>query len=217
MSFIPITEYSSLIFDCDGVILNSNRVKTEAFYQACLPYGKAAAAAMVEYHIANGGISRYKKFAYFLEFIVPAGQRGPALNKLLESYAKQVYSGLLNCEVASGLGELRTQTPNARWFIISGGDQVELRDVFSHRALATLFDGGIFGSPDTKENILSREIECKNILFPAIFLGDSKYDYKAARSANIDFVFLTEWTDVKDHHQWCKYNEIKKICCVSDL
>ncbi|NLC22432.1 MAG: HAD family hydrolase, partial [Halomonadaceae bacterium] len=30
--------YLTLVFDCDGVVLDSNRVKTEAFYQATLPY-----------------------------------------------------------------------------------------------------------------------------------------------------------------------------------
>ena len=42
MNFL-ITDYASLVFDCDGVVLNSNKVKTEAFYQAVLPYGEAAA------------------------------------------------------------------------------------------------------------------------------------------------------------------------------
>ncbi|MFH7588150.1 HAD family hydrolase, partial [Oceanimonas smirnovii] len=62
----PVTDYVTLVFDCDGVVLNSNKVKTEAFYKAALPYGEAAAQAMVDYHVAHGGVSRYKKFAYFL-------------------------------------------------------------------------------------------------------------------------------------------------------
>lgn len=62
-----LIEYKTLVFDCDRVILNSNKVKTEAFYQSALAYGEQAAQALVEYHIANGGISRYKKFAYFLD------------------------------------------------------------------------------------------------------------------------------------------------------
>ena len=28
---IEISKYKSLIFDCDGVILNSNKIKTDAF------------------------------------------------------------------------------------------------------------------------------------------------------------------------------------------
>ena len=75
----PVTDYSTLVFDCDGVVLDSNKVKTEAFYQATLPYGKSAAQAMVDYHVANGGVSRYKKFTYFLQQIVSsyAERRAP--------------------------------------------------------------------------------------------------------------------------------------------
>src|SRR5690606_28142226 len=84
---------ATLVFDCDGVVLDSNRVKTEAFYQVALPYGEAAAQAFVAYHTANGGISRYKKFAHFLHEIVPQlaeHSSGPTLDEMLADYAAQV-------------------------------------------------------------------------------------------------------------------------------
>tara|TARA_Y100001933_G_C18894941_1_gene519964 strand:- start:17 stop:607 length:591 start_codon:yes stop_codon:yes gene_type:complete len=149
--------YLTLVFDCDGVVLDSNKVKTTAFYQATLPYGEAAAQAMVDYHVANGGVSRYKKFAYFLEQIAPthAEHQGPDLEDLLQAYAGYVREGLLSCEMAPGLESLRQQIPDARWLIVSGGDQSELRDVFAQRGISEWFDGGIFGSPDTKDEILA--------------------------------------------------------------
>jgi phosphoglycolate phosphatase-like HAD superfamily hydrolase len=201
MSF-DISVYKTFVFDCDGVVLNSNKVKTEAFYQASLLYGKQAAQAMVDYHVANGGVSRYKKFAHFLENIVPR-QEGPDLDSLLASYASHVKDGLLSCEVAPGLQTLRESTPEARWLIVSGGDQAELRDVFAHRGLTQLFDGGIFGSPDTKDEILQRELASSNVQYPALFLGDSKYDYQAAHRAKIDFVFISTWTEVANWKNWC--------------
>ena len=204
---LPITDYITLVFDCDGVVLNSNQVKTDAFYQTSLLYGKQAAQAMVDYHVANGGVSRYKKFAHFLEKIVPC-QEGPDLNSLLASYASYVKSGLLRCEVAPGLQALRESTPEARWLIVSGGDQAELRDVFAHRGLTQLFDGGIFGSPDTKDEILQREFASSNVQHPALFLGDSKYDYQAATLVNIDFLFVSGWSEVDDWENWISRESI---------
>lgn len=61
-----LNQYKSLIFDCDGVILHSNKIKTEAFYKVALRFGKVAADKMVDYHVRNGGISRYKKFEWLL-------------------------------------------------------------------------------------------------------------------------------------------------------
>lgn len=198
----PLSSYKTLIFDCDGVVLNSNRVKTDAFYAAALPYGEAAAKALVDYHVSNGGISRYKKFAYFVECIVP-GKPGPNIDELLNRYATQVRDGLISCDVSAGLQKLRKATPHARWMIVSGGDQAELRDVFGARELDQLFDGGIFGSPDTKDEILSSELACENIVAPALFLGDSKYDYQAANAAGLDFIFLSKWSEVENWEEWC--------------
>ncbi len=195
-------KYETIVFDCDGVVLHSNKIKTQAFYQTTLPYGETAAQAMVDYHIANGGISRYKKFAYFLEILAPAGQIGPQLEELLVNYAVHVHEGLLNCEVAEGLLRLREQTANSRWLIVSGGDQAELRDIFSLRGMAELFDGGIFGSPESKDEILARELSSGNIQQPALFLGDSKYDYQAATQVGLDFVFLRKWSEVFDAESW---------------
>lgn len=198
----PLDSYQTLVFDCDGVVLNSNRVKTDAFYEAALPYGEAAAKALVDYHVSNGGVSRYKKFAYFIEHLVP-GKSGPGLDELLSRYAVQVREGLMGCEVAPGLQALKESTPQARWLIVSGGDQAELREVFAERKLDELFDGGIFGSPDTKDEILARELNRGNISRSALFLGDSKYDYQAANAAGLDFVFLSQWSEVSDWQTWC--------------
>ena len=70
---------------------------------------------------------------------------------------------------------------------------------------------GIFGSPDSKNEILSREINNKNIIFPAIFIGDSKYDYLASKEFNIDFLFLTEWTEFEGWRDYCKLEAIEFI------
>jgi len=207
---LPITDYITLVFDCDGVVLNSNQVKTDAFYQTSLLYGKQAAQAMVDYHVANGGVSRYEKFAHFLENIVPR-QEGPDLDSLLASYASYVKDGLLSCEVAPGLQALRESTPEARWLIVSGGDQAELRDVFAHRGLTQLFDGGIFGSPDTKDEILQRELASSNVQYPALFLGDSKYDYQAATLVNIDFLFVSGWSEVDDWENWISRESVSTV------
>ena len=62
-----VDEYLTLVFGCDGVVLDSNKIKTEAFHQTTLPYGESATKSMMEYHITKGGVSRYKKFAHCIE------------------------------------------------------------------------------------------------------------------------------------------------------
>lgn len=216
--------YATLVFDCDGVVLDSNRIKTEAFRTAALPWGAAAAGALVAHHVANGGISRYVKFAHFLDTILPEhapgavpGRDGPGLDDLLAAYAQAVHAGLMSCAVAAGLEALRAATPQARWLIVSGGDQAELREIFAARGLAGLFDGGIFGSPDTKDTILARERAAGTIARPALFLGDSRLDLEAATRAGLDFVFVSGWTEVSDWPALVARAGVGQITSLADL
>lgn len=205
--------FQTFIFDCDGVVLNSNKVKTQAFYNAALPYGTEAAQELARYHVANGGISRYKKFQYFLDEIVDKRENGPDLDQLLNSYATEVKNALLACDVADKLEEIKNKYPKTKWIIVSGGDQAELRELFKIRQLDHLFDAGIFGSPDTKDHILASQQAIGNIELPAIFFGDSRYDEEAAKNAKMAFVFVSGWSE-SDHGFPLADDKINKL---SDL
>jgi len=213
---MDINEFATLIFDCDGVILDSNKIKTNAFYNTALPYGEDAAEALVNFHERNGGISRYVKFEYFLEKILGLKVEPKKINKLLNSFVSEIKEELILCQISPGLEELRKNS-DSNWLIVSGGDQKELRYIFSERNLTKNFNCGIFGSPETKEVILSREIHNGNIKFPALFIGDSKYDHRAAKATNIDFIFAYEWTEVKDWREYCDENNIEVIRNLAQL
>lgn len=213
-----ISSYETLIFDCDGVILNSNSIKTEAFRIAAVPWGAAAADALVSHHVANGGISRHRKFAFFFDSILPQhaptavpGVDGPGLDELLANYAQAVSVGLMTCAVAEGLEGLRAQTPDSTWCIVSGGDQAELCQIFAARGLDHLFEGGIFGSPDNKDVILAREMGNGTIRTPALFFGDSRYDYEAAKRAGLDFIFVSGWSELLNWEEFTKKHSIISI------
>jgi len=214
---INISTYASIIFDCDGVILDSNQIKTNAFYKATLPWGYKAAKAFVEYHKSNGGVSRYVKFKYFLDEIAPEYSNktnASSFETMIRVYENEVQEGLLNCNIAIGLFELRKMTSNAKWFCVSGSDQQELRDIFSARGLLDLFDGGVFGSPDSKDSILTREISKGRIKKTGLFIGDSLLDYEASLRAELDFVFVYGWTEMP---KWKEFVVSKRICHIEQL
>ena len=215
-------KYKSIIFDCDGVILNSNQVKTNAFRQVFEKYNINAVNEFIKYHRSNGGVSRYIKIEKFLKNILPKYYENRNFNKdelnmLLQSYSNQCKESLLKCEVTKDLSILRKITGNIPWLIISGGDQFELREIFYKKGLNIFFNGGIFGSPEKKTEIIKREIANGIIQFPALMLGDSKLDHIAAKSNNIDFLFVYKWTDFKSYNDYCIHNSIKAIESVSDI
>ena len=212
----PIETYGVIAFDCDGVLLNSNEVKTRAFYETVLPFGKDVAEKFIAYHTQNGGISRYKKFAYFLEKLAPNHKKA-SLDELLLTYAEKVVDGLLSCEIAEGLDKLAEKTTSSKWLVASGGDQNELRTVFKTRGLSHFFDLGVHGSPSTKEEIFQKHIVNSYPSSSVIFLGDSKYDFEASQKFNFDFLFISGWSEVSDKNAWCQTNDIVAVDSLMDL
>ena len=215
----PLAEYKTLVFDCDGVVLNSNHLKIRAYYDVAIKFGanEVQAQALVAHHVELGGISRYPKFEYFLREIMQQAVTEPAMQTLLDSFTTQVKRLLTDCEIAPDLMRVREASSNAKWMIISGGDQAELRDIFKQRGIAKLFDAGIFGSPDNKDAILAREIDAGNIVKPALFVGDSRYDHQASTNADLDFVFLSAWTDVEGWQEYCTSHQITVFNHLGDL
>lgn len=205
-----IQEYKSIVFDCDGVVLDSNVVKTEAYFRTAKNLGAtdSEAQALVDYHVRLGGISRYHKFDYYLREILHQATTEANVQVLLDEFARELEVGLMECDIAEGLTALRNATKQANWMILSGGDQQEIRTLFANRNLAHFFDGGLFGSPDNKDTVLAREKLNGNLQFPALFIGDSKYDHEAATRAGLDFVFLSDWTEVSDWKAFCQINPI---------
>lgn len=217
MSIESLLRYENILFDCDGVILNSNSIKSDAFYASVLKYGDECAELLKKYHLQHGGVSRYEKFRYFFEEILKIAPIEEHMEEALHLYSTLVSDGLLTCEIASGLSQLRTLLADSNWLVVSGGDQAELRLIFQARDISHYFEGGIFGSPDPKEKIINREIQRKNISSNSLFLGDSKYDFEVAKVSGFDFIFVSQWSEVQDWGLWAAENEINSISGLSGL
>jgi phosphoglycolate phosphatase-like HAD superfamily hydrolase len=200
--------YNYFIFDCDGVILNSNKIKSLAFYDTVKEFGAEFATKLYEYHLSNGGISRYEKFKYFKEKIYPNGENVD-ISKLLANFSEIIRNQLINSEVVDGLEELRKNLSSSEWSIVSGGDQIELREVFKQINISNFFDGGIFGSPDTKYDIIQKGIDSGKYYGNVLYFGDSKLDFEVAQFFGFDFVFIYQWTEVVDWEKYCVINKIK--------
>jgi len=213
-----INNFKTIIFDCDGVILNSNRVKREAYFKVALShYGEKHATSLVQYLSQNTGNPREHFFNYFLKNIVPNNTFKIDVNQLISEVTLEIYQGLMECEISQGIYDLRKNTPDLKWLVVSGGVEKELRDVFYKRSLFDLFDGGIYGGPKTKDEILLSLIQENNLEFPVLYLGDSKYDFEAANRANIDFIFVSEWSDFKEWQKFCKKNNILTVKSLAAL
>ena len=143
---------------------------------------------------------------------------------MLNEFKRVVFNELLLCTVSPFLGDLRQITLHTDWLICSGGDQIELRSIFSQRKISNYFNAGIFGSPSTKAEILSSLLQT-SAFEPSttLFIGDSKLDHQVSSSFNIDFLFLSGWTDMRDWQKYCHDHSLlilatyHSYCCLLSL
>jgi len=192
--------YSSWVFDCDGVLLDSNEIKTRAFAEVARPYGQEAAESLVAHHILHGGVSRFEKFRHFWTQILKRDENENAVAELCGRFGDITSRELLACDETPGLHEALAAIPSGtRKIVVSGSPQEELRTIFGRRGLTRHFDG-VYGSPDTKIEILNRESANGALSLPGVYVGDARLDYEAARAVGLDFVFMvrySEWDDAQ--------------------
>ena len=212
-----INKNNLILFDCDGVVLNSNQIKSEAFFNVAAEYNTSSAFDLVEYNKKNGGLSRYKKFQYYLEKILPKyANLKLDSNKLAIKFGEQVKKALLKCEISPYLFELKNKYPDTNWAIISGGDQSELRYIFNERKLSYLFNMGIWGSPSSKFEIVENNFR-SCLKSKILYLGDSKLDHEVAKYYNFDFIFVSDWTEFTGWKSYIKEHSIKTIKNLDNL
>ena len=221
---IDLSAFKTIVFDCDGVVLNSNQTKIDAYFAVAKKMGgtDAQAQAFVDHHVAKGSFPRNGKTEYYLTEIVKQPVTEATMQQYMQAFEDVLDVTLMECEIATGLEALKAATPQAKWMLLSGGDQAELRRIFPRRKLGNisleqLFDAGIFGGPDKKDEVLAREKSNGNLQLPALFIGDSKYDYQAASRAGLQFVFLSDWTEVSDWRAYCTENKITALRNISQL
>ena len=184
------TNWQSIIFDFDGVIVESGDIKTNAFADLYQSYGDPIVKEVVRYHKLNGGLSRYKKFRYFQQYLLkksPLTQNEE--DKLDETFSRLVVEAVINSDSVPGADEfIKIEASRIPLFIASGTPETELNTIVTRRGLGPYFTG-VRGSPKLKETLIA-EILSAHDLTPerVLMIGDALIDYQSAQVNNLAFL-----------------------------
>lgn len=178
-----------LVFDCDGVLLDSVPVKTAAFARMAEPWGKEAVDRFVMYHKTHGGVSRYNKFAWFFKNYL-----GRDITRLESSlwgsrFEEYALEEVKRCAMIPGAREtLEEWHGKLPMYVCSGAPEIELVTILEERDLIGFFKG-VCGSPPAKEVLLQGILREQTSLMPqeVLMIGDSVTDEMAARHAGTLF------------------------------
>ncbi|MBQ3060410.1 MAG: HAD family hydrolase [Desulfovibrio sp.] len=177
-----------LVFDCDGVILDSVPVKTRAFARLAEPFGEEARDRMVMYHTVHGGVSRYKKFAWFFEEVLGRAITAEESADWGRRFAAYALDEVRRCPLIPGAMDVLE-----RWhgrlplYVCSGAPQEELDLVLHERGLHAFFSA-VYGSPPSKARLLARVLsEARVLPEETLMIGDAVTDRNAAEEVGTLF------------------------------
>ncbi|MCG9723417.1 HAD hydrolase-like protein [Shewanella sp. Isolate7] len=211
-----LSEYEVYIFDCDGVILNSNQLKIEAMKNALEAHfsSQVLINECVNYFRQNFGKSRFHHVSHFLDNIFEIDERDKdELEQfVLNDFSKQCRTLYLSAELTPNFIEFLEQCEGKR-YVASGSEQNELRDVFKKRCLDIHFDG-VFGSPRPKAQLI-QDILQRGHTTNAVMFGDAESDLLSAKQNNIDFVFYSPFSNVKE--KMIKLCDLEQYMVIDDF
>jgi len=178
----------AIIFDFDGVLVESAQIKTEAF-KIIFSKWKDKVDEIVTYHRLNMGVSRYVKFRYIYENILKEPFSETTGKKLGEKFSELVVEKIRLVPFVDGVLEFMEENHKEYMlFIASGTPQEELEDIVKFKGIEKYFIG-VFGTPASKTEII-KNIIISYSLNPReiIFIGDANSDKIAAEAAGVHFV-----------------------------
>ncbi|MCA6073425.1 HAD family hydrolase [Fulvivirga sedimenti] len=183
---MPLTDYDVLLWDFDGVILDSMHIRDLGFEKVLSEYPPEQLNELLNYHRRNGGLSRYVKFRYFFEEIRNEAVSEDQIKYLAGSFSDVMRKMLINPDnlIHDSVSFIRKYSSSVEMHVVSGSDQEELRYLCKELGLSEFFSS-INGSPTPKTELVSALVERRSERFALI--GDSMNDFDAAKSNGVDF------------------------------
>lgn len=182
--------WQAVFFDFDGVIANSTEVKTRAFAVLFAPYGPTVQAAVVRYHLDNGGMPRHQKIRHCFETLVGRPLDEVALQRMGQAFSNLVLDEVVAAPyVAGALATLQhLQQAGVPAFVVSGTPEDEMRLIVERKGLQPFFVE-VLGSPRAKTEIIENVLGRYGYLPErCLFIGDALADYRAARNTGLRFL-----------------------------
>jgi len=178
----------AIVFDLDGVILESVEIKTRAFRTLFKAYPEHL-ERIVHLHRENGGVSRYEKFEVIYRDYLKRSLTDAEKARLGCEFSALVGEEMATCPYVPGALEfLAEQSERVPLFVVSGTPEAELGAILKKRDLQRYLRA-YFGSPRYKDALLREIMKLEKIgASEVVFVGDSITDFAASSSVGVHFI-----------------------------
>ena len=190
-----INSRSALIFDFDGVLVDSVHVKTEAFSEIYKRYGENVHRNVIKHHLENSGMSRFEKFSFYHKNFLNLDLDESDLKLLTDSFSKLVKKKVINSPEIKGANHFLEKfcVESKLSFVNSATPQKEIEEIIKERKMDKFFTS-IYGSPKSKLENLERLFAKYNIVpEETIFFGDAMADFEASQACGCYFIGIGQY------------------------
>lgn len=177
-----------LILDFDGVVIESNAVKTQAFEKVFARFPEHA-EAMMAFHHEHVSVSRFAKFDH-LAALMGRADDAALKEDVAADFSLRVLEGMMEVPLVPG-AETFLQMAKARFpvYLASVTPEPELKLILAKRGLAHWFRG-VYGCPPWTKPEAVRDVLLRENVKPgnALLIGDSAGDQRAALETGVKFL-----------------------------
>jgi len=200
-----VGKIDTIIFDFDGVIIDSMSIKESGFRHIFSAYDEIAVEKLVQFHHQQGGLNRREKIRYFFDVILANSAISESVNveHLLNSFSeyimlKQRNMKYFNLDLISWI---KARPKDLKLFIVSGADEEEVIELTRFSGIYDSFKE-ILGAPTAKDANIQKLLNKYN-LNPdrTIMIGDSINDFTGSFVNNIWFMGYNN----RDLKKSCRY------------
>lgn len=180
---------AAILFDFDGVIVDSARLKTQAYAKIYADEDPAKVAQAMRHQQLNGGITRRATLAHFERSFFGRSGDADSVERLATRYAQLVYDPVVACPFIAGAQTLLNRAMGrVDMYLISGTPQEELVEIVRARGLGRFFKS-LHGAPTGKSEAFKRILD-KGRYKPeqTLAVGDSMTECDAATGLGIPFL-----------------------------
>jgi phosphoglycolate phosphatase-like HAD superfamily hydrolase len=191
-----MTRPEAIIFDFDGVILDSADIKLRAYMAVYANEDPTKLKKLLEHARLHGGVTRRTKFQYYERELFGRSRDADAIDALCKRYSEIVFDAVLKCPFVEGAEQLlKRASGKVRMHVVSGTPHDELRQIIEARGLTHFFQT-IHGAPAIKRDAfdqIAKDEGCERSRLLAI--GDSMTEYDAASALGIAFLGIVPMGD----------------------
>jgi phosphoglycolate phosphatase-like HAD superfamily hydrolase len=179
----------SIIFDLNGVLIDSNSFNANLFREIFGRYSKEAGEKAAYHYLHNGGIPRKARMELYLREFAGVEPTSEEVNKVLNEFSELLEKRLTEIPLNHNVKELLEERHRECLFFVSSGALVkDAEKILRAKGILKYFEK-VYGSPQKKDKHILDILSSYNLeKGEVIFVGDSIHDKDAADITGVNFI-----------------------------